>query len=390
MNPQLKWLLSVLLLLYCCYDLVKFSDSVPDWIAPDSIRRASSWKNQSSGVDCEKEGEGQREGHDSVAELIRALNQGNASDLQKQVQMKLSQEVAAHERTRKELSEAKSFSTSLLDELQHSYSNYLIHTPKTGGYSLFRMLNAHRGELSVVQNRRVGYKLDNNGNICNHAIASVEKWQEWPKCWLHSTESHFSTEPGRRFAMVRNPHHHVPSMYYHCTEAKEHLNRAHFMPETLDAWVEAWVKKIQSPDYKRPTDVQPGRSLANEYRCYNPHDLQSRYMGFTNSTELTHMYEVVGLTEEMTRTSCLISIAIHEKVPKKCNCTGVDKEVEVIEEARSDHGVKHHGDTVELSERALAAIDTLTRNDAILFQAAQRLFREKIAYVEDRYSFQMC
>jgi len=112
--------------------------------------------------------------------------------------------------TKHSLSQALTRASSLHDELQSSYSSFLIHTPKTGGYSLFSMLASDRSELSIVE----------PSIICNHFDEDLE-WRDWPRCWLHATESPFSTEPARRFAMVRNPRHHVPSMYYHCTESDD-------------------------------------------------------------------------------------------------------------------------------------------------------------------------
>ena len=148
----------------------------------------------------------------------------------------------------------------------------------------------------------------------------------------------------------------------------------------MEEWLEFWVKKLQNE----------GSELEDEeFECYNPINMQSRYLSYSNGTKLLDMYEVVGLSTEMSKTACLISISIHGKVPKRCDCTH-GKENDVQAEVRYDHGVTRHGDSVNLTDRALEAIDTLTRTDALLYQATEEAFWYKVDYVEQLYSIKLC
>merc|ERR1712032_1201389 len=85
-------------------------------------------------------------------------------------------------------------------------------------------------------------------------------------------------------------------------------------------------------------------------------------------------YNVVGLTSEMFKSTCLISISIHGSVPKRCNCGSTSgsgsssssskkkkkKNEKQQKEIRFDHGVTEHGDTIQTTKEQLQFIQKLT------------------------------
>ena len=276
-----------------------------------------------------------------------------------------------------QFAELKRISENQLDrateELMSTYSNYLLQTPKTGGVSLMNILKKHRTELSVLSDARV----------CNHNIATGlidgKTWENWGNCWLHTAESVFSFAPARRFAVVRNPFHLVPSMFYHCKESKDHATESHYMPANLTEWLDAWLIGNDTNGFHcyKITNPQSNRVLKG---------LENLDVGFV----LSNLFDSVGLTEEMSKSACLISIDIHRRVPSSCDCTSGQQPANGKAEVRSDHGVAHHGDNLNLTEHEKDAIATLAAKDIELYNTAQTIFWNKVEHVEKQYAFTMC
>ena len=107
-------------------------------------------------------------------------------------------------------------------------SNYYLHIPKTGGVGAFSQLRSNNGGRKV----------------CNHARRDVSHWKSWGHWWLHASESGPTTFAKKQFVVLRKPRDHVLSQYFHCTEARGHRDRAHFMP-SLDVWLEWWVDRMK-------------------------------------------------------------------------------------------------------------------------------------------------
>ncbi|KAL9181007.1 hypothetical protein ACHAXT_009812 [Thalassiosira profunda] len=272
----------------------------------------------------------------------------------------------------------------LASELDRSYSNYLIHIPKAGGYSAFEYLALDRAELSAVP------LSPKQAKVCNHGGAQINKWGTWDWCWLHTTESFYSTEPGRSFVILRDPVHHTMSMWNYCTQSPKRKSKWSSMPDNLEEWLTTWAdvqaKKIGCPHLKHGGATERG---CPSYRCYNALDLQShrtKMMG-RNPRDLEVLYDVVGLTDQMAASTCLISIAIHGKVPKRCDCSGKENRATEI---RVSHGVTTHGHDANLTETQLRMIHAITSNDVPLVEAAGEIFREQVSRAEKEYDFKMC
>lgn len=317
-------------------------------------------------------------------------------------------------------------------ELLNSYSNYLIHLPKAGGYSAFEYLKRDRAELSVlaVNGGNDGEVADSR--VCNHGGRQID-WESWEACWLHSTEGFFSVEPARRFVILRNPLHQVPSFWNYCTTSPKRSKKSKSMPSTLEAWLQTWqdVQNEQHAQNKhnRPNDcpqIEQGGGREKgcpAFKCYNPIDLQTTRLKMhgKDPVDMERYFDVVGITEELEKSTCLISIAIHRKVPLRCDCSRVNGGVgtnndgtsgngtmmddtinnstsnestsakrRMEQRARIDHGVTTHGDEINLSKAALEMIHDITRNDRVLYDVAERIFWKEVERVERWYDIELC
>jgi len=314
--------------------------------------------------------------HDLVVrDLMDQLDELNRTRIeQTKTQRKKNKNFAEFKRISKnKLDRANEELDQATEELMSTYSNYLLHTPKTGGVSLMKILKTHRSELSVLRDARV----------CSHngaeGLTDVKNWENWGNCWLHMAESVFSFAPARRFAVVRNPFHHVPSMFYHCKESRDHAKESHYMPANLTEWLDAWL-------IGNDTNAFHCYKIANHQSHRVLNGLENLDVGFV----LSNLFDSVGLTEEMSKSACLISIDIHRRVPSSCNCTSDQQPANGMAEVRYDHGVTHHGDNLNLTEHEKDAIATLAAKDFELYSTAQTIFWNKVEHLEKQYAFTMC
>ena len=103
---------------------------------------------------------------DGDAALVRSLRANLTSALEE-----------SEGRARK-LEESGERARRLESELTTSYSNYLIHIPKAGGYSAFEYLSLDRAELSAVPLSK------KQAQVCNHGGQQIEGWRKWKPCWM--------------------------------------------------------------------------------------------------------------------------------------------------------------------------------------------------------------
>ena len=59
----------------------------------------------------------------------------------------------------------------------------------------------------------------------------------------------------------------------------------------------------------------------NEYHCYTPMDLQWNRLSRPSKQDLAANFDVVGLTADFVRTTCMMFISLLNKVPPRCDCT---------------------------------------------------------------------
>jgi hypothetical protein len=212
-------------------------------------------------------------------------------------------------------------------------------------------------------------------------------------CALHSSEaglfkSHFGVPSAaeRAYSLMRYPRDHVLSMYFHCTESNSHADRAHHMPSTFDKWLQGFVA------YQNTTDAITKSMLKGkleEYRCYTPINMQSQRLDARSKSDLLVKFDVVGITDEMEVSTCLISIGVYGTVPDRCNCSDASPYF-VDTAAIRDHKVTHHGATTKTTPEQDRLIAALTAVDLDLYNAAKELLKEKIRETERRYGFQLC
>ena len=134
------------------------------------------------------------------------------------------------------------------------------------------------------------------GILCDRGVSPVTDYANWPtyydrkardrlaeqgreapritksvrqQCSMYMTESHFSNVPQHVYSIIRDPREHIVSAYFHCKESKHHGKKlGHLMPDTLEDWLDAWVKT------KRVGKAQALKRMEG-YRCYNPINMQS-------------------------------------------------------------------------------------------------------------------
>lgn len=296
----------------------------------------------------------------------------------------------------------------LRKELQHSYgSNYYQHIPKAGGYSAFHYLELDRREISSIAAAARGGKnsssFSKSGRVCNHGGAQIGAWKKWrrdyPRCWLHATESFYSPEPSRRFVVLREPVSHVLSMWNYCTQSPKRRRKARTMPRTMDDWLHAWEevlpRELNCPQLTHGGGTERG---CPAFKCYNPLNLQTERtrMKGRNPMDLRDRYEVVGILSELEKSTCLVSIVLHGRVPKRCVCSrgtsdGSASQAKAPDKVRIDHGVIRHGDDLtNVTEYQLRAIRNITRDDDALYRTAESIFWEKVRDVEAEYDIALC
>lgn len=262
------------------------------------------------------------------------------------------------------------------------FSHFLSHIPKTGSSYAFHRLDA----LSWANPEWQKHNTTNTIRVCNQATKSTEIFEEsysyeykGDRCALWMSESPYTTKAKHVYTIVRNPRTHVISQYFHCKESRPHRNRAHFMPERLDEWLDAHVSHIQNATH------------VPNFRCYNPINMQSTYAAFDKNTTkaaLKQRYNVIGVHSQMDKTVCIIFLWFTGYFPPQCNCS-MDQNNRRLAR-KHDHGVSHHGDTFNTTASQKAAIDILTQTDALLYKMATELFEEQIQEVEEELGVVLC
>ncbi len=212
-------------------------------------------------------------------------------------------------------------------------------------------------------------------------------------CAVHSSEAgmymgHFGVPNAteRAYSLMRYPRDHVLSMYFHCKESKAHAGRGRLMPSTFDKWLQDFVA------YQNTTEAKTKLALTkklNGYSCYTPINMQSQRLDARSKRDLVIKFDVVGITDEMEVSTCLISIGVYGTVPDRCNCSDASPYF-MNNATKRDHKVTHHGATTKTTPEQDRLIAALTAVDLDLYNAAKELLKEKIRETEHRYGFQLC
>lgn len=253
---------------------------------------------------------------------------------------------------------------------------FFLHVCKTGGISLLKMI--HR-DYGTIKKRAARWN-------CDYSADKEKKNERKSRCTIMQSEIHFSyalrSEFRFIFTMVRKPAHQVLSMYNHCKEARYRRQYRHLLP-SVGVWLNHWFDQMHKGHWET---VQ----FDSHFKCYIPINFQSLYLGSPeNLTVLQQRFDVVGLTEEMERTSCLASILMLEgRVPDRCQRNICAQQTVVVD--REDHGLTHHGDNTTVTNHEENLIQALTRQDERLYVNAKEAFRRQVQDMEFEYDFTMC
>jgi len=242
----------------------------------------------------------------------------------------------------------------------------------------------------------------------------------WEGCWLHTMEkSAFSFKLARRFVVVRNPLNHLPSLYEHCQQQQQQQQQNNaktiLLPATLDEWLDDEERQGEDAIELQDSNSNNDATIVDECeQAHAPANPQARRVlhglppGLDDEFALQNLYDTVGLTDELSKTACLISISIHRRVPPQCDCTatatdddGTDNNNNNNDDDDDDDSTttNNNGDPsfldfdeppVVLTERQRQAIAARTARDQRLYDVATRLFWDQVERVERVHSFRMC
>jgi hypothetical protein len=275
------------------------------------------------------------------------------------------------------------------------FTHFLSHIPKSGGTYAFRAV------ASLVMNDPQWQRLDAGDKFrpCDVATKSLDHFQahflvhyKGIPCTLWMTEQPYRPSVAKHvYTIVRSPKEHVVSQYFHCTESRPHKGQAHFMPKTFDAWLDSWASAIGNP---------AAIEANGRYRCYNPTNHQSYFLGFdyrTTKQKLRSKFDVIGINAEMSKSACLIAIKYAGFVPEKCICnpssssSGNDgSSSKKLNVGKVAHGVTHHGGSYNTSSSQEQAISKLTDLDQLLYDMVTEIFYEQVQAVERKHKVTLC
>ena len=265
------------------------------------------------------------------------------------------------------------------------FSHFLSHIPKTGASYAFHRLNQ-------VTFKSAGWQaLNQTEQFRGCDQASMPTWyfhKNYPyerrgtRCRLWMSERPPSGRANHVYTIVRNPHAHVLSQYFHCKESKDHSKYAYAMP-SLDEWLKAWTTV-----FKNSTAPHP-----QHFKCpYNPINHQSRFVAFdpdkTTKDDLRRRYDVIGDQAQMDKTVCVMYLRYSGFFPQECNCSTASGKRQLI--GVLDHGVKHHGNTFNVTAEQEEAISMLTKDDAVLFDMAREVFAQQVREIEEEFQVTLC
>lgn len=275
-------------------------------------------------------------------------------------------------------------------ELQ-SIDNFFVHIPKSAGTAARDVMN------NLFRTMSLGDQV-----VCDHTTDSHLKYRQWSSsiitpahsypirnCKMHMSESIYPSGMNwtHVYTILRPPHEHVLSQYFHCKESRFH-KRKELMP-SLDGWLSSWVPMMETKLSQEMKQLK-NRHFHSMFNCYNPINFQSYILQFaenlspeSSKMDLKQRFDVIGLTTHFDKSICLIMIHLTGKVPKACDCTSRRR-------LRKSHGVTHHGALFKTSESQMHAISNLTKVDQRVFQYAEELFEIDVKRAEEKYAVQLC
>jgi hypothetical protein len=255
---------------------------------------------------------------------------------------------------------------------------HYIHIPKTAGESFLLDSPFHISVGSTMQG--------------NHE----KTYYETPSLFLSDYQKRYSV------VFLRQPTSHVLSQFLECKYDPYFRNFATTLPgynelENATAGFDAWIKNFIDMELQNKYGKEPS------YRCYEPWNMQARYMtasgkndphfakdrsGRLPSLDLAETnlrkIDVVGITEYYSASLCLLEyLALDGALSplcQKCDPT-TGKIIAQKQQHRESHGVPHHSVDM-ISEQSLQFIENnLTSIDQELYKVGRHLFDEQIEQI---------
>jgi len=293
----------------------------------------------------------------------------------------------------------------------HTLPHYLMHIPKTAGYYAYRILSSTLSDDPKYNKLSPDdkYRLCNVGEMPILKDTILMPAYGGTKCTMYMSEYQYKKLPSNKipqyaYTIVRNPKHHVLSQYFHCTESNDRgarqKNAKREVPlPNLDEWLSKWVLSI---------DDSKERFQNSKMRCYNPIDMQSKYVGFDNDyisnntftdnnaaadmKSIQQKFTVIGQLDDIDRFLCVVMIHYAGWLPAKCNCSSSDNDQNRRRRLTeiSQHGVIHHGSTYNTSRFEDSLIEKLTTKDEFLYDYSKQLFEMQLRVVEEYFNVTIC
>ena len=296
--------------------------------------------------------------------------------------------------------------THRIDTPAGPFPHFFIHIPKTGGYYasywLIHMLFHTPQMLALSPEKQFRLCNIGDGQLAYRPKQHTGKDGKSIRCNMWMSEQPYESKAANSYTLIRDPRKHVLSQYFHCTESTDRpelLRKRLELIGSLDDWLGKWVLAIDDKMKERE---------ANAMQCYDPRNLQSRYVDYdpwkwinpdVALGDLHTRFTVIGPMDQMDKTLCVTFIHYTGWVPPHCDCTTTSSEGK--DEKKPDdanhrrlrgasHGVVNHGHSYNTTEYQDALIRKLTEKDILLYEGVKRLFDEQVRVLEKRMNVKLC
>ena len=109
-------------------------------------------------------------------------------------------------------------------------------------------------------------------------------------------------------------------------------------------------------------------------------------------------FNVIGIQSQMEKSLCLIAVKYIGKLPERCNCTDTTYTTHRTAYPNNghrtlrlnDHGVKHHGDSYNVTREQRRVMNSIQQRDQLLYEYAQIIFDLQIYQVETTLQVKIC
>ncbi len=300
------------------------------------------------------------------------------------------------------------------NDTNHSATlHFLTHIPKTGGTQSAILLS--RFMIRNVLGKRLKAELQRVNSTrpfqflpCNFGNAKVESVFKkgahfrGTACTLWIIEQRRPIDSFEyAYTLIRHPHQHIISQYFHCKESTVHQKKAEYMPPTLTDWLVAWIDIAKSK--KQEVGSKVGQNP--HFQCYDPRNQQTSYAEFAFAyhqnpnipfdiakakAELESRFDVLGITDRTAQSTCLFAIHYTGWVPPQCDCTNYQELPTNVSLEGTSHGVQHHGSSYQTNSTEEFLLDELSRWDRVLYQIAQDIFWQRLIETEYEYGVRIC